>query len=91
MIINMRGKEMKGQAYDFILMFIGMFIAIILWVVMNHAYIEVGDTLYDVVDFQEHREIIRMEQSIFYYSLFFVILVTFVYLIKISLKRDVET
>ena len=81
------GINMKGQAYEFILIFIGIFISIMFWVVFNHAIIDVGDTLYGLVDLQEHHDIINMQQAIFYYFLFFIILISFIYVVKVSLER----
>ena len=78
---------MKGQAYAFILVFIGIFIMSFFWVVLNHASIEVGDTLYSVANTTEHHDIIRMGQALFYYSLFFIILFSFLYLLKMSLNK----
>lgn len=82
----MKGK-MNGQAYEFIIAFIGIFITIILWAILNHAFIDIGDTVHDLVDSQEHRDTVRMQQAIFYYSLFFLIIVTFIYVLKVSLAK----
>lgn len=78
---------MKGQAYAFILVFIGIFISSLLWVVLNHAYIDIGDTLYNLTESEEHHTIIRSTQAIFYYSLFFLVIFSFLYLLRKSLQR----
>jgi len=79
---------MKGQAYAFIMVFLAFFIVVFLWVILNHATIQVTDTLSNVTNSTEQQDLMNLCQSLFYYSLLFIFIFSFLYLLKLSLKRS---
>jgi len=79
---------MKGQAYAFIMVFLAFFIVVFLWVILNHATIQVTDTLSNVTNSTEQQDLMNLCQSLFYYSLLFIFIFSFLYLLKLSLERS---
>jgi len=84
----LKGINMKGQAYAFIMVFIAFFIVVFLWVILNHASIQVTDTLSNMTNSTEHHDLMNLCKSLFYYSLLFIFIFSFLYLLKLSLERS---
>ena len=89
MLRNIKSKEgkMKGQAYAFIMVFLSFMIVLFLWVILNHASIEVTNTLSNLTNSTEHHDLMNLCQSLVYYSLLFIFIFSFLYLLKLSLER----
>ena len=86
MLRDISGR-MRGQAYAFIMVFLSFMIVLFLWVILNHASIEVTNTLSNLTNSTEHHDLMNLCQSLFYYSLLFIFIFSFLYLLKLSLER----
>jgi TRAP-type C4-dicarboxylate transport system permease small subunit len=87
---------MKGQAFDLMVLMVALVIASFTWIAFNHVInaqasptsaAGLGETLYNQVNTTDQHYNIRLGQDLFYYSLAFLIILTFVAILRATSER----
>ena len=76
------------SGYKLILGFIAIIVIAFLWIVLNEIFVDTGDILNALTSDADTITRNDMAISIFYYSLFFMIIVIAIYLVKNALGEN---
>jgi len=84
-LINM--KKMKGLGYELGLFVVVLFVLIFLWIVGYGVFNQISATMNDMVNDSTVKNNINIVDKVVYYSLFFITIAGFIWLVKVALKN----